>query len=655
MLGEIKENTPLSAYQPSKEICDFTAEVKKDCFFGQQILERPFIELNNRSVITDENHGQIMFNAFVDTDVEDPAEAWKWRGTRSMARNRAIQLHAQLTANFLLATYSAQNDDDEVDEEYSETMRDIIEWMAAPTNSNYQSSFLQVTQGALTNPVTYLGAEFCEAFQTIREKQLNGSYTKKEVLDEVLSGFQAPVFSSSEILITNAYQRNIQKQRRIIERHYAEKSELKGKWSWHPNWEYIQENSFRSIFREEDGLFYDVKDKQERSHLHLVEIAKSRTDDNEVTFIDGIYFGDMDDIENNPMKHRDNRGAPKYNKVPFGYARIGEHFFYYKSMMNTLTWDNMYFDGLSEVTMNKALLETEFPVVISGGEKLDSDIVFPNSVVSFENPEAKVTKLMPDSNSDFAFKALEATEKSMDEGAAVGDMNSGQLPDASQKAYTIAQSVAASKRLIGAVGKSIAESVLQYGDLMKDIAINHITSAQVDEIVGGKMALKYRSILVQSKSGTSKKSKKIKFDPELIGLELSDNDKTRRELKMLEEIGYPESTDSLRLINPEIFARYKYLTSVDPEEMFAKNQEYWQPVLLNLKAALAQDPFTNQEELTKKIMHAYFMSEGVDMVQKAPAAPAGGMALGQGNQGGNSFSNMVQGNRVKQLAGSVAG
>src|SRR3990167_10716625 len=125
---------PISSYQPSVEVTNFTNDVRKDYAIGDEILHRSYTELNDRSVIDDENRGQMMFNAFVDTSVEDPREAWKWRGTRSSARNKGIAMHAQLTGNYLLPTFDAQNENDEIDRDFSEVMRDIIEWMALPTN-----------------------------------------------------------------------------------------------------------------------------------------------------------------------------------------------------------------------------------------------------------------------------------------------------------------------------------------------------------------------------------------------------------------------------------------------------------------------------------------------------------------------------------------
>ncbi len=641
MIGEIDRSSQISSYQPPQPVTDFTALVQKDYAQGQNILERPWTELNDRSVIDDENRGQLMFNAFVDTSVEDPDEAWKHRGTRSMARNKGIAMHANLTANFLLPLFVAQNDDDEIDRDFSEVMRDIIEWMASPTNSNYQSSFLQIVFGMIKNPVTYMAAEYCEVFQKIRERNEDGTSTVKEILDEVLSGFQAPIYSSTQILITNAFERNIQKQRRIIKRRYVEKEELEAKYGDHPNWTFVQEG-WRSIYNDENGLFYDIKD-DDHPNLVCEETALSRRDDSEVCFVGGIYMGDTD-VENNPILHRDNRNAPKYNVVPFGYNRIGEHFYFYKSMMNVVGWDNDLYDAMSEVVMNNALLEQDPPAVSSGGEKIDSEINFPGAVVSSEDPNFKMQRIFPPKDFVAGFKALQDTKESIND-ATLSDTQSGQLPEASQKAFSVAQAAASAKKIITGVGKSLSESVAMYGDLMKDIAINNITAPQVDELVGGSMKLKYRSFMLDNKSVEGKNvSKHIRFDQSLIGAEMTDEEIKHENLKLLEESGYPDNKMALLRVNPEKFAKFKYYSKVDVEEMFTKNAEYWQPVLLNLKTTLAADPTIDQEALSRRLMWAYFRSEGDSLIKKTQM-PVPGMSPPNAvpaTPGGNAMGNQVQ-------------
>ncbi len=627
MIGYKDKTSSLSGYQPSQEVCELTKIVKEDYSRGVDILNRPWVELNDRSIIEDENRGQTMFNAFVDTSSDNPSDAWKWRGTRSMARNKGIAMHANLTANYLLPLFMAQNEDDELDRDFSEVMRDIIEWMASPSNSNYQSSFLQIVFGMLTNPITYMGAEFIEVYQTIKTKSASGKYTKKEILDEVLSGFQAPIYSSSQVLITNAYERNIQKQRSIIKRRYAEKSELEAKYGDHDNWVFVQEG-IRSLYNDEDGLFYDIKDDE---HLTIVaeETYLNRREDTEVCFINGIYFGESK-VEDNPIKHRNQKDAPMYNVVPFGYYRIGEHFFYYKSMMNALGWDNDYYDAMTEVVMNRALLEVDMPIAITGSEKIDSELIFPNAVIAFENAETKISPILPSSNMVAGFNALQATEQSISEGS-VSDTMSGQLPEASQKAYTVAQAQSNARKMISSVAKSLAESVMQYGLLMKDIALNNITAPQVDELTSGKLKLKYKTFLVD-KGGASgmKTNRRIKFDKDLIGKEMSEEEEEYENIGLAQESGYPENKDSIIKVNPEMFARFNYLCRVDTEEMFAKNQEYWQQILPNLYSMLANNPFADMEWLTRKIMYAYFQSEGEEGIKKQPQ----GLPQGMPEQGG---------------------
>ncbi len=646
MIGKIYKNTPISAYQPSQDVAAFTAETQRDYNIGTEILNKPWVELNNRSVIEDANRGQMMFNAFVDESVEDPNEAWKWRGTRSMARNKGIVMHANLTGNYILPAFTAQNENDELDRDFSEVMRDIAEWMASPLNSDYQSSFLQIVFGMMQNPATYMGAEYAEIYQTIKEKQEDGRFTTKEILDEVLSGFQAPIYSVSQILITNAYERNIQKQRRIIKRRFAEKSELEAKYGHHKNWIFVREG-IQSIYNSDNGLFYDIKDD---AHPFLVaeETVLSRRDDSEVCFVNGIYMGN-ENIDDNPMRHRDQNNAPKYNVVPFGYSRIGTHFFYYKSMMNCVGWDNMLYDAMSEVVMNQAFLEVERPIVVSGSDKVDSEIVFPGSIQAFEDPNVKITPMLPNSNMASGFNALRETEKSITEGT-VNETISGQLPEASQKAYSVAQAQANAKKLIGGVGKSLGESIILYDDLMKDIIIHHITAPEVEELTAGNLRLKYTSFILQGKSVSGKMSdKRITFDESLIGKSMSNEEKTMHSLRLLEKTGYPDDKETLILVNPELFAKCKYLVRVDTEEMFAKNQEYWQPVLTNLLATLAQNPFIDQEKLTRKTMYAYFQSEGDDFIKKQSSRNE---PISLQPQGNNQFGQMVQN---KQLAGATMG
>lgn len=622
MIGDIYNKNSVSLYQPSIDVANFTNFVKKDYARGNEIITRTWVELNNRSVIDDQDRGRRTFNAFVDESVEDPATAWQWRGTRSKARNQAIAMHAQLTAGYIVPMFMAQNDSDEEDVDFSEMMRDAVEWMV--NNSQYKESFIQAAMGMLVNPVTYLGAEYCEVYQKIKERTLDGKVIETEVLDEILSGFNAPVYGADEILISNAYEQNIQKQRFIIKRRYIEYQEAEAKYNTQDNWAFVQPG-VKAIYNDEDGAFYDLKDSD---HPHLVEevIYLSRRDDTEVAFVNGVYMGDAD-VNANPIKHRDNRNAPKYNVVPFGYQRINEHFFYFKSLMAAQYWDNQLLDAQYQIGMNRAFLDANMPIAVSGTDKVDSDVIFPSAVVAFEDPNTKATPLLPQANLAGIFSAMDRVENSMNE-ASISAVTAGQLPQATQKATSVAIAQKNAETMLKGVGRNLATAVVQYGDLMKDIVINHIVVPQVDEFSSPSQRLKYRTLILNGKVIDGKEmSKVIRFEDSFLGTKYTKKDRTMARMKLLEEVGYPQNKKHIYLVNPALFSRYRYLTRVEPERMFPENEEFRQAVMSQIYSQFAGNPYIELEALTRKTLYPFFRSETEELMKKPEEAEMPGEAM----------------------------
>lgn len=609
MIEKIRGKKVPSTYKPPIEVANLTSEVKDAYERGHQILTKSWVELNNRSVLDDRDRGLRTFNAFVDESIEDPATAWQWRGRRSKARNKAIQMHAYMTANYIIPSFVAQNEDDEEDRDFSNAMQDVIEWMIY--NSEYRDSFLKVSMGMLVNPVTYLGAEYCEVYQTIKEKTEKG-FTKKEVLDEVLSGFNAPVYSADQVLITNAYIQNIQKQPEILKRRYIDFSEAEAKYGNHTNFTYVTVG-IKSIYAE-DGLFYDVKDDDNNNLVEEV-IYLNRREDLEVPFINGIYMGEKD-VDANRIRHRDNRDTPKYNVVPFGYQRINEHFFFFKSLMNAQYWDDQLLDEQYRLGMNRAFLDTNMPVAVTGVDNTDlSNLVFPSAVAAFANPEAKVTPLLPQANLGNLFNAMQITENSMEE-SSLSATAGGQLPDTGTLATAITVAQKNAETILKGVGSNLAIAMSQYGSLMADIAIQHITAPQVDEILAGDVRLKYKTLTLNEKIVDGKQmSKVLRFDESLLGNEMSEDEKDERSLKLLKETGYPKQTKSIYLINPLVFSRLKYLSRCEPAKMFPQSEEYRQAILSQYYQQFQQNPYISLESLTRKVTYAFFKGETEELMK----------------------------------------
>lgn len=643
MIADIYKDSPTSTYLPSREVIAFTNEVKKDYSYGNTVLTKSWNELNESSVIDDMNRGRKMFNAFVDESYENPNDAWKWRGTRSMARNKGIAMHANLTAGYMLPSFLAQNDDDEIDRGVSEFMTDLVEWMAQDENSNYKENFLALVFAMESDPVVYLGAEYQKVMQDIKIRGESGKYTKKEILDEVLSGFKAPIYTADQVLISNPFERNIQKHRFNITRKWIEYQEAEAKYGKHENWSCVGAGR-QTVYNEDDGLFYDIKDD---NHPSLVEEVtyKNRRNDTEVCFIGGIYMG-AGDVDNNPIKHRDNFGAPRYNIQQFGFYPIGSHFFFYKSMMNAFRWDNALYDASTEIIANRAMLDAEMPIAVSGSAKIDGDIIYPNAVVAFQDKDTKVTPLMPSSNLNPLIASLNMTGESMSD-SSVSETISGALPPASQKAFTVAQAQANSKKIIGGVAKGLAASVSRYGLLMGDIAINNLSIPQVDDIVGDTTRMKYKKFMLQNKEvGGQRMSKKLSFSEDLIGAEMTDDEVKNKNLDL-----YKESEDSktaLMVANPEMFAKMKYFARADYKEVFAQSDETMQALLMSLEAQFRMNPYVDQEALVRETFYSFFHSKADKFIQKAPPPAPMGM-----EGGGDGFASQVAQKRLSPAIGAA--
>lgn len=621
MLGEILHGKPEkggstpSAYQPPADVLELTKEVKKYYEKGDTILHKPYPELNNYSIVGRMNKDKRAFNSYVDENTDDPKESWKWRGTRGMARNKAMTMHAHTTATLAVPMAFAQNDQQEEDRDASNVMRDALMWMATNPTSEYQGAYLAVNLASMYNPVSYLGAEYCEVQQTIRERGEDGKIQKKEVLDEVLSGFKSPVYSPDQILITNAYIQNIQRQPAILKKRLIEYSEAKVKYGEHPNWNFVQPG-IKAIYSDEDGLFYDISDQELQGNLVEEVTFLSRLADTEVCYLNGIYMGD-ENVEANPIKHRDNRNAPKYNFVPFGYERINEHFFFYKSLMNRIGWDNALIDATYENTMNRDILDLYPPLAISGAENSDNDVIFPGGMLAFENPDAEMKPILPP-NRVAGYQALREIEKSISE-ASQSEVAGGSLPDKDQKAFNVARAEQNSRTILRAVFRSTAESVVQYGSLMVDIFLQHYTTAQLDEITG---AAKYRPFILQDQMVNGRKvSKKIVFDEALIGREMSKKERKYKSLDLLTEAGYPNEKEHIYRVNPHLFSKLKYLVRLEADVLMEKNEALEKEMTERLYTLLRQDPLISSEALVRDLANTHWRGRAEDFIAKQPAVP----------------------------------
>ena len=217
--------------------------------------------------------------------------------------------------------------------------------------------------------------------------------------------------------------------------------------------------------------------------------------------------------------------------------------------------------------------------------------------------------------------------------ATVSDTQMGALPAASTKAYTVAKTEQNAKILLSGAMKALGESVTKFGDLMIDIALQHLTTAQIDEITG---ETKYREFILHNQTvGGRKVSKKIRFDEQLLGRKMDEKQKKQYAMGLLEEAGYPDNKQSILVMNPFLFSKGKYLYYVDPDEMLPKNKEFMRIMAERMYTLLRMDPLIDPEALVRNYIAASAPQQMDDLMAKRGATQRMDVAsiLGKGTQG----------------------
>ena len=155
---------------------------------------------------------------------------------------------------------------------------------------------------------------------------------------------------------------------------------------------------------------------------------------------------------------------------------------------------------------------------------------------------------------------------------------------------------------------------MQFGRLMVDIAVNHLSTPTIEEIAGNAQRLKYRQFVLPRQSMKGKNTTKVlRYDENLIGRTMNKKEIEAENMKLYQEAG---NSKSIMVLNPLLASRMRYLINIDVEEMFAKSSEFTQGLLGQMYQILRQDPLIDAEVLVRKLMRSLFRSEGDELMAK---------------------------------------
>ena len=551
--------SPVSPYQPEEEIKKLTEKISQDFSVAYNLQHKPFTEFNDNSLLQRIDLDQKRWNAYRAPQSEDIDEAWRWNGIRPITRNKILGIVAQMTAQMIIPAPFAQNDKDEVDKMAALVMRDLLEYNIR--NSNYLENYVMWITDALVNPAAYMGVGFFEAMQMIKEEN-EGKISKKEVIDGVLSGFQTFNIPIDEIMISNFYQKQLERQRFVIRRKYIDYDEVKALNGENNNFKYVRPG-IKTIFSAETSLFYDVYDENLQTLVEEITYY-NRLEDCEIPYMNGIYVGDKD-IEANAIKHRDNENKPKYNFAVMGYEDISSRFFYFKSAAWKLGDDDELVIRTEQLLADATFLETMQPTITSGVGKLSEAIMIPGKNTAFENPDVKINPIRIGGGLTAAFNLLMKKEKDMSE-SSQDPMMAGvqtQAKTATESAL-LAQNA---KIALGRFGNMLANSLRKYGGLMIDVILQHQTVSEIEQISDTESAQKFKTFILSTEEEGQKLTKKIVFKPEMIGEDMDKEQAMTRSQELLKQEGGIDSDTRIYEVNPDKWRKLKYFLTVDIDQL----------------------------------------------------------------------------------------
>jgi len=624
-----KPTLPKSRYEPTEPVRLMTDRVKKDYFIGYTINHKPYAEFNDRDLVTVIGDNQKKFNSYIPPESSDPEESWRWRGVRPITRNKIISLAAHTTASIIFPNVFAQNEADEEDQQAGEIMRDLVKWNIK--NSKYEISFLFGVIAALVNPVSYFNIDFIERLQTIKERNENGSITTRDVLDDVLSGIQLYSVPADEMMIGNIYEFELQRQRFLIRRRFIEYDEAMAIHGEHANFEFVQPG-IQTIYDNATDTFYDQVDEEMPTMVEEV-VYFNRREDTEIPFVNGIYMGDTD-VNDNPMRHRDNRGKPYYPYVKFGYEPIDEKkFYFYKSAVDKIAPDQDLIDTMWRMVMDGTFLAVMPPMGISGSaERAPTSIIMPGAVSNL--PEGtEFHNLAPKSDLNAGWRALQGIEESIIEGSQAPSRQ-GIAEKGQKTAFEISKIEENARVQLGIFGKQLKDMVESVGSLMINLIIHFQTIGEAEELTGGETQMKFRTFLLEDEVDEGKNvTKKIKFSEELIGSVYSEEEKEQRERALIDEEGGFDSNTRIYKVNPELFSKLKFKVVVEADSLLPRNEAFEKALKLEAYDRMIQNPFVDQEAVTRDFLVKPLAKSEAEKYMKKQVPGLLPQEAGQGGQG----------------------
>jgi hypothetical protein len=583
-------------WQPTDLEREVRGQILKDFALGYQTMYRPRVEFNDLSTLQRDQVDSMAFNTFQPNNGEpaegDVANSWRSNAIRPIERNKCISMAGHAAGRLGFLRLQATDVEANPDDDAAMVLNSAMDWV----NATYfpKEFWLHSILQSEVSPACIVHHEYRQVYRKMKtDRNKDGSWNTKMVLDEANSGFIATIVPTDQLYIENIFEKDEQKQRFLIWRRVQSHDQLYAKYSGKKNWEYVKKG-MQLMFNDPNQGFYYAYDPALRGELCEEMVYWTKENGGSmVTVVNGIIIGEAD--EKNP------REDGLYPFAKWYYSWIRDNFFYGKSLVFAVSHDANIINTLYPVLVDGAIIDTMKPMKYIGKDSIDSDVIIPGATVNLRDENGKLDPLLPPLQTGNLLSALGEVEKSLDQTAntqATPQNRPGQIT-----AYEISQREQQLQQDLGPFYSELIGASVKMTRLVEGDVLQYMTVADIDQMQGAKAGLKYKSFLVDLKSSDSKaKRRKVQF--ETIG---DDVDPLAASYDLLDEQGGMDAETEIVKADPRRIRALKYSMIMTDEVLHAKsddvrfkqNLELFDKVI----AAEAAAPGTNNiREVEKKLL-----------------------------------------------------
>ena len=638
-----KGKAKVSTYQPTGEEQEVLCRVREDYAHGHTIMNTPLEEFNHLSIIEQINEDRKSFNAYVEPRSDNPDESWRAQTIRPIVRAKLISIAAHVVANMVVPKVFAQNDQDDEDKAASEIFGDLMEW--AIHHSNYERTFVNAIITALVDPIVYVHQDFKKILRTVKRMTEDGTYTKEEILDEVLSGFQSSIMPAQDVYFSDLREPEIQRQRFILYRKNISYSLAKELYGEHPNFKYVRPG-IQTFYVDGEATFYDQSDDSLKTEQVEVVTYWNRLKDLELVVVNGVLVSDPESC----LRRDDKR----YPIAKTGYEPINDgQFFVYKSAANKIGYDEELINQLYNYAMDGTFLSLMPPMAMYGEEDIDGpSVMIPGAVTPFSSIESRLESIAPRADLRGGMEAINMVERSVAE-STQDSFRGGVAQGGERTAFEVATLEQNAKTQLGLFGRFIGFFVQDLGTLLLGDIVQHITVAELNEVTSMQNPLKYKSILVPDRIKDGKKfTRKIEISDDMLGSEdMDQNQLLDKSYELLSKEGM-NSDVRIAKVNPQLIRKMKTSVTVSPDQLTPRSKSLERAMKLEVYDRAIGNPITDIETVTRDFLFEPFDQGSSDKYIKKQEQPNPLSEQYANTNGAYDAPQGVAGNLTRQITGS---